>query len=116
MLEVDGELALYVNLACKSFMTPLLPHSWSSHCIPVAALQVMIIADLISRAAPSFFRVPVPLSQARISGCIFCSGAYGVRQKKLFRIGWTVDCMSCPVDCIGCSCCVVHQGYLGCLC
>ena len=31
VLEMDGGLALHVRLAGKSFMMPLLCHSWSSH-------------------------------------------------------------------------------------
>ncbi len=43
--ELDGGgLALHMHLTGKSVMMPSLPHSWSSHCISVAALHVLIIA------------------------------------------------------------------------
>ena len=32
------------------------------------------------------------------------------------KIGWSVECMGCPVDCIGCSRCDVHQDYQDRLC
>ena len=32
------------------------------------------------------------------------------------RIGCSVDCMGCPIDCISYSWCVVHQNYQGCVC
>ena len=44
-LKLDGGLALRVHLACKSIMVALLPHSWSSQCFSVAALQVINIAE-----------------------------------------------------------------------
>jgi len=45
VLELDGGLALHVHLACKSIKMAPLPHSWSSQCMSVAALQVINIAE-----------------------------------------------------------------------
>jgi hypothetical protein len=66
VLELDGGLALHVHLAGKYVMMPPLPHSWSSHCISVAALQVLQVIIFVKQHPQSSLEWLACLNKVRI--------------------------------------------------